>query len=65
MAQVITKGSLVKFRELLDPGDQRKRFVVLDDWGHKVFVERVVPKLRSGEMLPLFVFQKNELELSR
>lgn len=65
MRQEITIGSLVEFKELLDPGDASKRFRVLDDWGYKVYVERVVPKMHLGEMLPLFVFHKNELKLSR
>jgi hypothetical protein len=56
----ITVGSLVRFREVLEPADEKSRFVVVEDNGDRLLVRFVC----DLPIPPLFTYRRDEMCLA-
>jgi hypothetical protein len=59
--ETFKRGTRVKFRKALDPGDEKIRMVVLEDNGNRVFVQ---DDISTMPLKPTHTILKSEIELA-
>lgn len=56
-------GDVVKFREVLEDGDEDARFAVLEMRGDRVLVQSLDPAFANWRLKPTTVYSVKELEI--
>lgn len=59
----IKTGNIVRFRNVVDAGDENARFLVLDDYGTDSAKCHVKQLATSLPLEPTFVYLKRDLEI--